>query len=70
MARAGSFSGPTEPYGQPLSVVKAPDNVEASKYAEALMDPSLELTDAQKIELQAKIDELFGLLRTIGNLPS
>lgn len=70
MARAGSFSGPTEPYGQPLSVVKAPDNVEASKYAEALMDPSLELTDAQKIELQAKIDELFGLLRTIGQLPS
>lgn len=69
MARAGSFSGPTEPYGQPLSVVKAPDNVEASKYAEALMDPSLELTDAQKIELQAKIDELFGLLRIIGQIP-
>jgi len=69
MARAGSFSGPTEPYGQVLTVVKAPDNVEASKYAEALMDPNLQLTDAQKIELQAKIDELFGLLRIIGQIP-
>ena len=70
MARAGSFSGPTEPYGQTLSVVKAPDNVEAAKYAQALMDPSLGLTEIQKVELQGKVDDLFGLLTTIKQLPN
>ncbi len=70
MARTGSFSGPTEPYAQPLSVVKPPDNVQAAQYAEAIMDPSLQLTESQKTDLQGKIDDLFGLLKTIGNLPN
>lgn len=70
MARTGSFSGPTEPYAQPLSVVKPPDNVQAAQYSAAIMDPSLQLTESQKSDLQGKIDDLFGLLRTVSKLPN
>jgi hypothetical protein len=34
------------------------------------MDPSLGLTEIQKVELQGKVDELFGLLKTIKQLPN
>jgi hypothetical protein len=70
VARTGSFSGPTEPYAQPLSVVKPPDNVQAAQYSTAIMDPSLQLTESQKSDLQGKIDDLFGLLRTVSKLPN
>lgn len=63
MARTGSFSGGTQDYGSPLSVTKPADNKPASPYDEALLDPALKLTDAQKRELQERIEELYAVMR-------
>lgn len=63
MARIGQFSRGTVDYGIPLSFVKPPDNNPGSKYSEELLDPSLKLTEKQKDDLQARIDELNQVLR-------
>ncbi len=64
MARSGSFSGGGQLYGQPMAVIHPPDNnVDASRYAPELLDPSMQLTEEQKEELQERIDELYGVMR-------
>jgi hypothetical protein len=64
MARMGSFSGGNKIFGQPIAVIHPPDNnVDAARYAPELLDPSLQLTQEQKDELQARVDELYGVLR-------
>lgn len=64
MARIGSFAGPSVPFGSFVGVVHPVDNnVLASKYHQALLDPNLQLTEAQRAELQAEIDELLALLK-------
>lgn len=70
MARIGSFLGPTQIYGAPLSVVHPPDNnVASSRYNQALMDPNLNLDEATRRDLQAQIDELTAVLKTGRDLP-
>ena len=64
MARTGSFSGGGQLFGAPIAVVHPPDNnVDAVRYAPELLDPSLQLTEQQREELQARVDELYGTLR-------
>jgi hypothetical protein len=64
MARMGSFSGGGQLFGQPIAVVHPPDNnVQAARYAPELLDPSLQLTEQQREELQQRVDELYGVLR-------
>lgn len=64
MARRGSFSGGGQVYGEPLSVVHPPDNnVDSARYASELLDPSLQLTEQQREDLQQQIDDLYGVMR-------
>lgn len=71
MARTGSFNGPSETYGQPLSFVTPPDSDFArGKYDQALMDPSLKLTQDQLDDLQAQIDEAFAIEKLASELPT
>jgi len=63
MARRGSFTGSTFPYGQPLSYVHPIDNKMPSVFDPALNDPSLKLTKEQKAQLDAQIDDLYQTLR-------
>lgn len=71
MARIGAFSGPSEVYGDPLTVVHPPDNnVDAARFHQALLDPSLQLTEAQKADLQQQILELSALMRLGRDTPS
>ena len=70
MARIGSFLGPTEPFGAPLSVIKPPDNnTTASRYHPSLMDPALHLSDQQRQDMQAEIDDLLAVLKMARDLP-
>lgn len=70
MARTGSFQGPAETYGTPLSFVVPPDsNFAKSKYDAALNDPKLHLTQQQKDDLQQQIDELYSLEELAAGLP-
>lgn len=63
MARIGAFGGPSDEYGAPLSYIQPPDNDFAkSLYDPALLDPRLHLTQAQKDDLQAEIDQIYALL--------
>lgn len=65
MPRSGSFSGATHAYGQPLPVVKPPDNdITKGRYSTELEQYSKDhnLTLEQKNELQRQIDELYGSL--------
>ena len=62
MARQGEFSGGSQPYGTPISVVKAPDNKPGSPYAPELSDATLKLTEEQKREIQRRIDELTAVI--------
>lgn len=62
MARQGQFSGGSVPLGQPLSILHPADNdVTSSKYADALK--GLNLSQAEKDDLQARIDELYAALQ-------
>jgi hypothetical protein len=64
MARRGSFSGSGLPqYGTPLSVVHPFDNKMPPQFDPALDDPTLKLTDQQKADLQAQIDDLYHTLQ-------
>ena len=60
MARSGSFIGPSEYYGAPLSIVHPQDN------AFPRFDPDIEalsgVSDEKKAELQAQLDNLYGAL--------
>lgn len=63
MARIGSFMGPSQVFGMPLSVVKPPDNqVAGSQFHPSLRDPALGLDEARMRELQ---DEILSLYRTL-----
>lgn len=59
--RNGSFSRSAQPYGQALSVVKAPDNNPGSWIPQELNDPSLKLTEAQKQDLAQRIHDLYNM---------
>lgn len=69
-ARIGQFSGPTELYGTPLAIIHPPDNnVDATKFHDALKDPGLKLTDKQRDDLQQQILELSALFQLARELP-
>ena len=71
MARVGSFLGPTQTFGAPLSVIKPPDNnVAASRFHPALMDPKLHLTEQEMRDLQDEINGLYAVLRIGADLPT
>lgn len=58
MARMGSFSSDTAAIGRSLSFVHPRDNdFEKGKYAPALL--KMKLTDKQRDDLQARIDDLY-----------
>lgn len=64
MARMGTFGGPSEQYGLPLSFIHPKDNDFAkARFTPVLLDPRFDLTDKQKREIQEEIDELFSLLK-------
>lgn len=64
MARMGSFAGPSEQYGIPLSFVHPVDNdFLKAQFNPILLDPRWKLTDKQRRELQQKADDLTGLLK-------
>jgi hypothetical protein len=67
MARSGSFSGPTEEYGLPLSVVKTNDNALPPRF-HPLIEALTGFTDEEKAELQNKLDEGFGIIELINGL--
>lgn len=70
MARIGSFLGPEEVYGRPLSVVHPKDNnVTKSRFHESLLDPKLKLTDERRRELQDEILELLAILKLARDFP-
>lgn len=70
MARIGSFSGPSEEYGVPLSFVHPPDNdFSKARWSPELLDPNLKLTDEERQRLQDEIDDLFGLGKWTEYLP-
>lgn len=63
MARMGAFSGPSEPYGQPLSYIHPADNDFAkARFHPILLDPRLKLTNKQRRKLQSQVDDLSGML--------
>lgn len=65
MPRMGQFSGATHVYGQPLSIVKPPDNnVTKGRYSREVLRYSREhnLTRAQRDALQRQINELYAIL--------
>jgi hypothetical protein len=59
-ARAGSFSGGTFSYGEPLSVVHPIDSKFPSFDPEILAEPGL--TEEQRYDLQGQLDELAAAL--------
>ena len=64
MPRQGQFSGATHVYGQPLSVVKPPDNnVAKYRYSAELEQYAKDhkLTQREKDELQRQIEELYAV---------
>lgn len=64
MARMGSFAGPSEQYGMPLSFVHPADNDFAkARFNPILLDPRWKLTDEQRQELQDDVDKLTDTLR-------
>lgn len=72
MSRTGTFMGPSEVYGQPLSFVYPRDGLagfEKARYAPELLDPKLKLTDAERDRLQAEIDELVATAKLTESLP-
>jgi hypothetical protein len=70
VARVGSFLGPTQAYGAPLSVVHPSDNdFTKSKYHPSLLDPKLKLTQEELDEIQKEILELLRTLQVGRDLP-
>lgn len=70
MSRSGQFSGPSEEYGVPLSVVLTPDNnLGDSLFHQSLNDPKLKLDQAEKDRLQQEIDDLLRTLQLSGEVP-
>lgn len=64
MPRMGQFSGSTHVYGQPLSVIKPPDNRIPLYNADLLKySADMHLTVAQRDELQRQIEEMYGVLQ-------
>lgn len=66
MARSGEFSGATHVYGQPLSVVKPPDNdFTKGRYSTDLTRYARDnnLTQEQQDDLQQQIEELYDVWR-------
>jgi hypothetical protein len=64
VARIGSFLGPSEAYGAPLSVIHPIDNdTTKSRFHASLRDPKLKLTETQMIELNDQILELLSILK-------
>lgn len=59
----GQFSRDQVQYGQSLSVVKPPKNDPGSYISPALLDPQLDLSLAQKYDLQSRIDSLYNSLK-------
>ena len=61
--RQGSFSKGAVSYGQPLSFIHPIDNLMPPQWDTVLDDATLGLTDAQKQELQDRIDDLYATIR-------
>jgi hypothetical protein len=61
--RQGQFSRSAVQYGQSLSLAKPPDNDPGSYIVGELKDPALALTLAQQYELQARIDDLYAIMK-------
>lgn len=69
MARSGQFSGMTHVYGQPLAVVKPPDNnVAGARYSAAVAKFAADynLTQAEKDDLQRQVEELYSVWKIAG----
>jgi hypothetical protein len=63
MARMGQFTGATEQYGGVVSYIHPKDNdFNKARFSDAVLDPRLKLTDAQRRELQGEIDDLYYFL--------
>lgn len=68
MARSGQFSGPTEPFLNPISVLKPPNNAKAGiEFAPELDDFTKTLTENEKYELQKDIEDIYALIQQIKN---
>lgn len=68
MARTGQFSGPTEPFLLPVSVLKPPNNARTGiEFSEELDDFATKLSDNEKYELQKDIEDIYALLEQIRN---
>lgn len=64
MARIGTFAGPSEEYGAPVSFVYPPDgDFEKGRFTDTLLDPRLDLTKKQRRAIQEEVDEFFALLK-------
>jgi len=61
--RKGSFSQGAISYGAPLGYIHPPDNTLPPQFDPLLDDAALGLSDAQKADLQDRIDDLFDTLR-------
>jgi hypothetical protein len=64
MPRSGQFAGMTHVYGQPLAVVKPPDNNVAKGRYSAELDKFAadhKLTAREKDDLQRQIEELYSV---------
>jgi hypothetical protein len=61
--RIGQFSRTSLDYGAVTDVAKPADNDYGSVIPNALQDPSLALTDAQKQDLTQRIQDLFNVYR-------
>ena len=65
----GSFSGPTEEYGVPLSSVHPTDNdFSKARWHPSLLDPKLKLTEEERQRLQDEIDQVFALEKLTENV--
>ncbi len=63
MARSGSFTQSVSEFGAPLSYVHPIDNKLPPLIDPLLNDPALKLTDEQKAQLDAQVDDLYNVLR-------
>lgn len=60
----GSFAGPSEQYGLPLSFVHPVDNdFVKAQFHPILLDPRWKLTDEQREELQDEVDDVTALMK-------
>jgi hypothetical protein len=59
----GQFSRDIIQYGQALAVVKPPNNDPGSYIDDALLNPALGLDLGMQYELQARIDDLYNIMR-------